>query len=71
VGDRSWHPCIGVFVVDGRACGAYGRLAERALIDSAARDVAVLVARAELTDPPIPTIVPSIGVRPHESARTV
>jgi hypothetical protein len=37
------HLCIGVFVIDGRVAGAYGRAAGRALIDAEARDVAVLV----------------------------
>ena len=37
------HCCLGVFVVDGVACGAYGRVARRALIDAKARDVAVVV----------------------------
>lgn len=41
---KRYYPCIGVFVVNGVAVGAYGRLAERPLIDSHARDVAVLVA---------------------------
>jgi glutathionylspermidine synthase len=37
-------PCIGVFVIDGVACGAYGRAAPRPLIDHRAHEVAVLVA---------------------------
>jgi hypothetical protein len=37
------HPCIGVYVVDGRAAGAYGRLALGAVVDYAAIDAAVLV----------------------------
>jgi glutathionylspermidine synthase len=64
-GGREWHPCIGVFVVNGRAAGAYGRIAERPLIDFRARDIAVLVAEEQ----PAPT--PTIGVRTHESARTL
>jgi glutathionylspermidine synthase len=40
-------PCIGVYTVDGRAAGAYGRLATRPLIDSKAQDVAVLVENSE------------------------
>lgn len=36
-------PCIGVFVIDGRVAGAYGRLAARPLIDARSQDVAVLV----------------------------
>ena len=37
------HPCLGVYVIDGRAAGIYGRVARKALIDSRARDVAVLL----------------------------
>jgi hypothetical protein len=36
------YPCLGVYTVNGRAAGVYGRLAPRPLIDFAARDVAVL-----------------------------
>lgn len=36
------RPCIGVYTVDGRAAGAYGRFAPGQLIDFRARDVAVL-----------------------------
>lgn len=43
--DGPRYPCIGVFVIDGRAAGAYGRLAPRPLIDAGAQDIAVLVAR--------------------------
>jgi len=41
-GSRS-YPGIGVYTVDGRVAGAYGRLAERPLIDARARDAAVLI----------------------------
>lgn len=37
------HPCLGVYVIDGRAAGIYGRVARRPLIDSRARDVPVLL----------------------------
>ena len=37
------HACIGVYVIDGRATGAYARLSPSALIDYAAVDAAVLV----------------------------
>ena len=37
------HPSVGVYTIDGRAAGAYGRIAERPLIDWQARDAAVLV----------------------------
>jgi glutathionylspermidine synthase len=42
-GSRSVYSCIGVFVIDGRAAGAYGRIAARPLIDGQAQDAAVLV----------------------------
>jgi hypothetical protein len=38
------YPCLGVYTVDGRVAGAYGRLATRPLIDSLAEDAAVLAA---------------------------
>ncbi len=37
------YPCLGVYVIDGRVCGCYGRLAPRPLIDDRSREVAVLV----------------------------
>jgi glutathionylspermidine synthase len=43
--EGAFHACIGVFTVDGRAAGAYGRVAARPLIDWRAQDAAVLVAR--------------------------
>lgn len=36
------YPCLGVYVIDGRAAGVYGRVAARPLIDAHAQDVAVL-----------------------------
>jgi hypothetical protein len=42
-GGRVLHPCIGVYTIDGRVAGAYGRISSRPLIDAAARDAAVLV----------------------------
>ena len=36
-------PCIGVYTVNGKMAGFYGRSARTALIDQSARDVAVLV----------------------------
>jgi hypothetical protein len=41
------YPCIGVYTVDGRAVGAYGRIASRPLIDWRARDVSVLAMNRE------------------------
>ncbi len=39
------YPCLGVYVIDGRVAGAYGRMAVRPLIDDRSRDVVVLVSR--------------------------
>ena len=36
------YPCIGIYTVDDRVVGAYGRLARRPLIDGRAEDAAVL-----------------------------
>jgi glutathionylspermidine synthase len=41
--DGPVYPCLGVWVIDGRAAGIYGRLAASPLIDHEAREVAVLV----------------------------
>ena len=37
------YPSVGIYTIDGHAAGAYERIAERPLIDSRARDAAVLV----------------------------
>jgi glutathionylspermidine synthase len=37
------HVCLGIFTVDGKAAGAYGRIAKTALVDRKAQDVAVLL----------------------------
>lgn len=37
------HPCLGVFVIDGRAAGVYARVSSDALIDGRAQDAAVLI----------------------------
>jgi glutathionylspermidine synthase len=42
-GGTDCYPGIGIYTVDGRAAGAYGRLAARPLIDARARDAAVLI----------------------------
>ena len=46
VGGRTLFPTVGVYTIDGVVAGAYGRVAERPLIDATARDAAFLVARA-------------------------
>lgn len=38
-----WYPCLGVYTVDGKVAGAYGRIAQRPIIDHRAQDVAVLI----------------------------
>jgi glutathionylspermidine synthase len=45
---KSYYSCLGVFTVDGRTCGVYGRVAEKPLIDVDAQDAAVLITKAEL-----------------------
>jgi hypothetical protein len=40
------YPCLGVYVIDGRIAGAYGRMAERPLIDDRSLDVAILLRQA-------------------------
>lgn len=40
------YPCIGVFVLDGKTVGAYGRLSAKPLIDQHAQEAAVLITRA-------------------------
>jgi len=39
------YPCLGVFVIDGKACGIYGRASSKPLIDSRAQDIPVLIER--------------------------
>lgn len=43
-GDATVFPCLGVYTVDGRVAGAYGRVASVPLIDARAADAAVLAA---------------------------
>jgi glutathionylspermidine synthase len=46
------YPCLGVYTVDGRAAGIYGRLSHREIVDFRATDVAVLVdERGTLPEP--------------------
>jgi glutathionylspermidine synthase len=60
-------PCLGVYVIDGRAAGVYGRVAARPLIDSQSQDVAVLLAPEPARDPPEarprPVAAPDPGAR--------
>src|SRR5262249_7980856 len=42
-GETSWYPVLGVYTIDGRASGIYGRMSRRPLIDAKAQDVAVLI----------------------------
>jgi glutathionylspermidine synthase len=37
------YPCVGVYVIDGRAAGAYARVSRASVVDYAAIDVALLV----------------------------
>ena len=39
------YPCVGVYTIDGRAAGIYGRLSSTPIIDFQATDVAVLIER--------------------------
>jgi hypothetical protein len=44
IAGQAVFPCLGVYTLDGRAIGAYGRVAGRPLIDGSAADAAVLAA---------------------------
>jgi glutathionylspermidine synthase len=44
--DGPLYPCWGVYVIDGRVAGAYGRMGSRPLIDDRSRDVVVLVRKS-------------------------
>jgi glutathionylspermidine synthase len=46
IGGVRAYPCLGVYTIDERVAGAYGRLGSRPLIDSRAVDAAVLTAAA-------------------------
>lgn len=47
------HICLGVFTIDGRAVGAYGRMAPKPLVDGHAEEIAILIRRrgGQKTDP--------------------
>jgi len=40
-----WHVCLGIYTLDGRVAGAYGRVSDRPRIDQFARDIAVFIER--------------------------
>lgn len=44
--NNNLYPCIGVFVIDGKACGMYGRISRQNVIDGRANDVAVIIRQA-------------------------
>jgi hypothetical protein len=44
IGGRHVFPCLGIYTLDARVVGAYGRLGSVALIDARAADAAVLAA---------------------------
>jgi glutathionylspermidine synthase len=43
VNESTWYPSIGVYTVNGRAAGIYGRIAAQQLINDSAKDVAVFI----------------------------
>jgi len=43
--EGNMFPCIGVYTVNGKMAGLYGRAARKALIDQNAQDIAVLIRR--------------------------
>lgn len=45
------RPCLGVYTVDGRTAGAYGRVSPRQVIDRTAQDIAVLLETEEAAPP--------------------
>jgi glutathionylspermidine synthase len=44
------YPCLGVYVIDGHAAGAYGRVAPRPLIDDRSREIVVLLSSSPAED---------------------
>lgn len=60
-------PCIGVYTLNARVIGAYGRIARRPLIDHLAQDAAVLVAE----QPICPIENQLVQTIPHETSRTL
>ena len=41
------YPCLGIYTIDGKVAGIYGRLSTNGLVDFRARDIAVLVDRPQ------------------------
>ena len=37
------HICLGVFTIDGRVAGAYGRMAPKPLVDGYAEEIGILI----------------------------
>jgi glutathionylspermidine synthase len=56
------YPCIGIYTLDARVIGAYGRVARRPLIDHLAQDAAVLIAEP---------VLPVFPKTKHESNRVL
>lgn len=56
--DGPRYPTVGVFVIDGRAAGAYGRIAARPLIDWEAQDAPVLAERERAAPAAVGRAVP-------------
>jgi len=50
--EQDLYPCIGVYTVDGKAAGIYGRIAANPLIDEHARDIAVGIEAEGRSDEP-------------------
>jgi len=50
-GEQDVYPCVGVYTVDGRVAGAYGRVARLPLVDHLAQDAAVLVEESQAESP--------------------
>jgi glutathionylspermidine synthase len=46
------YPCLGVYTVDGRAAGIYGRISKTPLINAVAKDVAVLIPTGDPAEQP-------------------
>jgi glutathionylspermidine synthase len=61
------YPCFGVYTLNARVIGAYGRVARRPLIDHLAQDAAVLVAEPEICL----SQKPSVQSTSNEASRTL